>query len=124
MKTKLLISSVVIVIIGVVVIFGFNEFDNSLNEKESLTLLTKTITRDALYDSFTTSQCLSFSTNEITKESFIISVYEIHDNDCKGDPNTQPRVDTFKVMRQTKNIFHYDVREDSYFPYDSSKLKR
>lgn len=124
MKIKIVIGSVIIIIISTGTYLGFNKFNHSLNENEALNLLTDTITRDSLYASFTTLQCLDFYANETTQEYFVFTIREIHGNGCEGDPNSRPRVDTIKIMRRTKNIFYYDVLKDSYFPYDISKLKR
>jgi len=122
MKIKLLAS--VLILIGLIAFFWFSNFNSSIDERESLTLLTNTISHDKLYNSFTTFECLSFHNTETTKEYYIFNIHEIHNNDCKGAPNTQPRIDTFKIMRQTENIFYYDILEDAYFPYSTSKLKR
>ncbi len=121
---KILISSIVIIIIGVVVYLELYQPNILLNEDEAVSLLTDRIVSDSLYDSFTTLQCLDFNTSETTKEYFEFSVYEIHGDGCKGDPNTYPKVDTFKVMRRTKDIFYIDFRNGSYLPYDPTSLKR
>lgn len=118
MKTKILISTI---IIGLITYLTFNP---SLSESEALNLLTNTINNDALYESFATSQCLEFYNGETTKEYVKFTVYEIHGNGCEGDPNTHPKINTFKIMRKTQDIFYYDVLEDSYLPYDALKLKR
>lgn len=118
MKTIILISAILIGLLA------YLQFNTSLSESEALSLLTKTIHDDALYESFTTLQCLEFYSGKTTKESFNFAVYEIHGGGCKGDPNTHPRIDTFKIMRESQEIFYYDVLEDSYFPYNISKLKR
>lgn len=125
MKIKIIVSSIILIVaIGVAGYLKFNQPNSLLSEAEALDLLTDTIVRDSLYDSFTTLQCLDFYTNEIKEEYFVFTIREIHGNGCEGDPNTHPRVDTFKVMRRSKNIFYEDWKGGSYLQYDHSKLKR
>lgn len=124
MKRILSFGIIVILLFGLVIFFGLTKKKNPLSEKESIDLIVKTITKDSLYESFATPQCISYKTDDESKEFFIISAYELHNNNCKGDPSTQPRIDTFKIIKQTKDIYYYNILKDSYSPYDSTKLKR
>jgi len=140
MKTKILASFIVILAIGIFAYWRLNKSGNfpsqndaksqiveitgnSLNEADAQNLLINKIETDSLYTSFTTLQCLHFYTEESTADYFSFAVREKHGDGCSGDPYAEPIVDRFKVMRETKNIFYYDVVQDTYFPYDRSKLQ-
>ena len=124
LRNKIIISLIVITLIGVAAYIRFNKSSSSLSENEALSLLTNTIVQDSLYDSFTTLECLDFYNEEVTKEYVEFSIREIHGNGCEGDPSTSPRVDTYKIIRQSKNIFYQDWKDSSYIPYDPLKLRR
>lgn len=124
MKTKIIIIITVIIVLLGLVVFGLTREAQNTEEQELLTILTATITQDKLYDSFTNIECLEFTSMEATTEFYAFSIYEKHDKKCPGDPNTRPRVDTFRVMKTDQSIYHYNLLTDSYSPYNAAEIRR
>ncbi len=99
----------------------------SLTEEQALNVLVSQIKKDKLYDSWTTLSCLSFVTEDRTKQYFNFSIHEKHGGKCPGDPNTYPTVDRFRVNRLTKKIHWNELTEDKWHPYASvvkARLKK
>ena len=89
---------------------------NQLTEEQALDILVAQIQKDKLYDSWTTLSCLSFFTEEKTKDYFDFAIHEKHGGRCPGDPNTWPIVDRFRVNRVTGKVQWYDI-EGELQPY-------
>ena len=64
--------------------------EKRITEAQALNILVANIKRDKLYDSWTTLSCLSFLTEEQTKDDFEFAIHEKHDGKCPGDPETSP----------------------------------
>lgn len=90
-----------------------------LTEKQALHILIKQIQRDKLYASWTTVNCLTFLTENVTKNYIDFTVYEKHGGKCSGDPNISPIVDRFRVDCMTKNIQWYELVTDKFKPYET-----
>lgn len=101
--------------------------ETSLSEKQALNVLISHIQKDKLYDSWTTLSCLSFLTEEKTKDHFDFVIREKHGGKCQGDPNTSPIVDRFRVDRLTKKIQWYEPTDGAHLPYKAvlkARLKK
>ncbi len=86
-----------------------------LTEEQALNVLVSQIKKDKLYDSWTTLSCLSFMTEERTKDYFDFAIHEKHGGKCPGDPDTYPTVDRFRVNRVTGKIQWNE--QDEWLPY-------
>lgn len=111
--------SSLILFLSLIVVFPYSNVlaGNQLTEQQALDILVSQIQRDKLYDSWTTLSCLSFMTEEKTKDHFDFAIFEKHGGQCAGDPNTSPIVDRFRVDRLTKKIQWYEPVEGEFLPY-------
>ena len=92
-----------------------------LTEEKSLSILIAQIKKDKLYDSFSQNlKCISFHTEEQTKEYFAFALREKHGGQCEGDPNTAPIVDRYRVTKKNSDILLYDPIEGDFVPYNSN----
>ena len=90
---------------------------NPLDEEHALDALVSRIQKDKLYDSWTSVACLSFFTDEKTKNYFDFAIHEKHGGECPGDPITWPVVDRFRVNRWTGEIQWHEFVEGEFQPY-------
>jgi len=117
-----------ILFFSVLVVFPCSDVSTGdrLTEQQALDILVSQIQKDKLYDSWTTLSCLSFYTEEKTKDYFDFAIHEKHGGKCPGDPNTWPIVDRFRVNRLTKKIEWYNT-EGEILPYKAvlkARLKK
>jgi len=103
---------------------GADETNKVLSENEAFDLLMQKVQSDSLYSSWIKIDCLRFFREESTKTYFDIAIREKHEGDCPGDPNTQPVVDRFRVMRSTKKILWQDFLSGDYVAYERVKAWR
>ena len=90
-----------------------------LNEADAASYLLQKINKTKVYD-WTTPKCLSFYTEDTTKQYFDISIHELHNDDCYGDPNTHPVIDRFRVYRagdKSHNTLWHNMAIDRYLPF-------
>ncbi|MBI5656734.1 MAG: hypothetical protein HZC44_07920 [Geobacter sp.] len=98
---------------------------NLLDEEHALDVMVSQIQKDKLYDSWTSTDCLSFITEEKTKIYFDFAIHEKHGGACPGDPGTAPVVDRFRVNRSTHKIQWLEPAEGKYLSYGAVlKVKR
>jgi len=89
----------------------------NLSTSDSLNLLKAEIEKRELYKQRLQPECLGF-VFVMEKEYFVeIAVVEKHNDQCKGDPNTQPVVDRFRVTNSGE-ITIYDLVDDRYIEFD------
>jgi hypothetical protein len=118
MKMRLLFLVVSISLLGV--FLCSNAFaENRLFEKQALEIVAARVQKDKLYDSWTTSSCLSLLVEGKTKVYIDIAIREKHGGQCPGDPNTSPIVDRFRVHRMTKRIKWYKPADGEFLPYSA-----
>lgn len=60
--------------------------------------------------------CLAFQSEAQTPDHIDVGVMEIHGGRCPGDPDTGPRLNTFRYMRQTGQFLLFDASKDAYGP--------
>jgi hypothetical protein len=71
-----------------------------------------------LYASWTTPDCFEFFIDACAASTVDVSIHERHDARCGGDPNTSPRVDSFRVHKRGTRIDWYNVVDDAWRPFD------
>ncbi|MFI4940183.1 MAG: hypothetical protein ACHP7O_07575, partial [Burkholderiales bacterium] len=71
-------------------------FGAALSENQALDRLVKLVQRDALYNSWTTMQCLLFTTEAKSRRYIDFAIHEKHDRKCAGDPMVSPIVDRYR----------------------------
>jgi hypothetical protein len=67
------------------------------------------------------ASCLNYAIEGKKKNIVSVALRENHTAKCGGDPATSPVVQRFKVDIKTKQIFIYDVIENSYKKFDPTK---
>ena len=88
-----------------------------LSEDAALDLLYSTLKRDHVYDKRISLDCMSSSTDEITRTYYEFALHEKHNAKCGGDPETSPVVGRYRVRRASGEIELYDVANDRWNPY-------
>ena len=61
-------------------------------------------------------ECFSLLTEERSRTSFDIAVYEKHNRRCGGDPQVMHVRDRFRVGRSPAKLWIYDLSSDGYRP--------
>ena len=110
--------SVILIVISFANIFS-QKCDTLLNEDQAIRILMNKIQNDSVYSSWTKMKCLDFFTDEIAEKYFIVTIRENHNEDCPGSPLTAPRVDTFKILRDTQKILWYNLSIDKFEDYNN-----
>jgi len=88
-----------------------------LSEDAALDLLFQTLRRDHVYDKRISLDCVTSSTDEITRTYYEFALHEKHNVKCGGDPETNPVVDRYRVRRASGEIDLYDVANDTWRRY-------
>lgn len=88
-----------------------------LSEDAALDLLYSTLKRDHVYDKRISLDCVTSSTDEITRTYYEFALHEKHNAKCGGDPETSPVVGRYRVRRASGEIELYDVANDRWTPY-------
>jgi len=94
-----------------------------LNEDAALSLLLWTLKRDNVYAKRISLDCLTFGTEETTKEYFQFVLQENHTANCGGDRDTSPVVDRYRVNRASGNIEWLNAVDDNWQRYNRAKIK-
>ena len=94
-----------------------------LNEDAALNLLLRTLKRDNVYAKRISLDCLTFGTEETTKEYFQFVLQENHTTKCGGDPDTSPVVDRYRVYRASGKIEWLNAVDDNWQRYNRAKIK-
>ena len=90
-----------------------------LNEADAASYLLQKINKTKVYD-WTIPECLSFYTQDATKQYFDISIHELHNNKCSGDQGTFPVIDRFRIYRagdKTHKVLWQDLAIDRFLPF-------
>lgn len=93
--------------------------DTLLSKDQAIIILMNKIENDSVYSAWTKIECLQFFTDEIDEKFFIVTVRENHNEDCPGSPLTSPRVDSFKILRDSKKILWYNLPDDKFEDYNN-----
>jgi hypothetical protein len=102
----------------------YETYASDIDSVKAVNLLYQKLESDSVYTSWTEMECLYFIIMDSSSDYFDIAVHEKHDQNCPGNPNTAPRVDTFRIMRQTNEILWYNLFKDSYESYNEFLNKR
>src|SRR2546430_14718716 len=94
-----------------------------LNEDAALNLLLRTLKRDNVYAKRISLDCVTFGTEETTKEYFQFVLQENHTPKCGGDPDTSPVVDRYRVYRASGKIESLNAVDDNWQRYNPAKIK-
>jgi hypothetical protein len=97
-----------------------------LNFNTALGKIVNQTEHDHLYSSWTKPECLNFDDDGEDSKFENITIHEVHDGKCPGDPNTAPVVDRFKVNRQTGQILweNLDGEDVPYAEVVKFRLKK
>ena len=95
-----------------------------LSEDAALNLLFQTLRRDHVYDKRISLDCVTSSTDEITRTYYEFALHERHNAKCGGDSETSPVVDRYRVRRASGEIELYDVVNDSWKSYGAKSGRK
>ena len=109
--------SFILIIISFANIFS-QTTDTLLSENQAIRILMNKIENDSVYSAWTKMECLQFFTDKIDGKYFIVTIRENHNEDCTGSHLTNPRVDTFKILRDSKKILWYNLPDDKFEEYN------
>lgn len=87
------------------------------SEANAINILMQRINKSQVYAPWLKLGCSSVFTEAKTAKFFEFSLHENHTENCKGDPNTSPVIDRFRVSRINNTILWYDVVNDEYLPF-------
>jgi hypothetical protein len=73
---------------------------------------------ERLYAAWTTPECLHVFVDACATGSVDVSIHELHDARCGGDPDTSPRVDSFRVHERGTRIDWYNGVDDAWRPFE------
>ena len=89
------------------------------SEEMALNFLLSKIETSGLYKSRISLDCLSFITDEMTTDYVDFSLHENHSKQkCGGDPDTSPRVDSFRVLTKKNDILWFGTDNGEYLPFE------
>lgn len=93
------------------------------SEASALNRLKNKIVSEKIYSSWIDEKCLSFEIEACDGEVIDIGIHEIHGNGCKGDPQTHPRVDSFRMHTNSEQIEWYDPITVDYVSFENIRTK-
>ncbi len=117
------IYCLLLTIIAVTFFSPYLALGRALNEDAALKLLLRTLTHDHVYAKRISLDCVTFGTEETTKEYFQFLLRENHTEKCGGDPDTSPVVDRYRVHRASGKIELYEAAKDSWRAYNPARIK-
>ena len=89
------------------------------SEVSALNRLKNKIASEKIYSSWIDAKCLAFEVEACDSEVIDIGIHEIHGNGCKGDPQTRPKLDNFRVHVNSDQIEWYDLMADDYVSFEN-----
>ena len=89
-----------------------------VNEDAALKLLLHKLEHDHVYAKRISLDCVTFDTEETTKQYFQFVLRENHTEKCGGDPEVSPVVDRYRVYRASGKIESYDAVNDAWWRYN------
>jgi hypothetical protein len=116
-------AAVVAVVLVSPVVVQASPRPHPLDEDAALVLLERTLKRDGVYSHRISLDCVSYGTEETTHAYFQFVVRENHNAKCRGDPETSPVVDRYRVYRRSGKIEWLERIEDKWQPYDPAKIR-
>lgn len=96
---------------------------NGMTEDAALDVLVRTIKHDNVYAKRISLDCISYETEETTRTYFEFALRENHNAKCKGDPDTAPIIDRYRVNRASGKIELYDAPDDRWQPYKQGAVR-
>jgi len=93
-------------------------------ENISIETLISKIERGSQYDYTVSRRCTYFVVDKKTKKYIDISLYENHTKEgCYGDPNTNLKIDSFRVLQADHQVYWFDKFTSSMLPFEAAFSK-
>ena len=86
-----------------------------LENMGAIILLKQYVENDSPYLSRFNKKCIVYKIEKYAVEYIYISLKEVHNSFCGGDPDTFPTIDLYRIDRNTKAIEIYDADSNVYF---------
>ena len=93
------------------------------SEASAVNRLKNKIASENIYSSWIDAKCLSFDVEACDGKVIDIGIHEIHGNGCKGDPQTRPRVDSFRMYISSEQIDWYHPLTADYVSFENIHSK-
>jgi hypothetical protein len=123
-KVSLLITAAVIAVVLLSpLVAEAGPRSHPLDEDAALDLLVRTLKHDRVYAKRISLDCVTYGTEETTDAYFQFVLREIHNAKCRGDPETSPVVDRYRVYRRSGKIEWWEPTEDTWQRYDPAKIR-
>ncbi len=87
------------------------------SEADAVNVLMQRINKSQVYAPWLKPGCSAVFTETKTAKFYEFAIHENHTENCKGDPNTSPVIDRFRVSRINNTVLWYDVMNDKYLPF-------
>jgi hypothetical protein len=94
-----------------------------LDEDAALALLERILKHDGVYTHRISLDCVTYGTEETTNVYFQFVLRENHNAKCRGDPETSPVVDRYRVYRRPGKIEWLERTEDNWRPYNPAQIR-
>ena len=120
---RLLATAIAVALFSPLIIHAGSKSHGPLSEDAAVNLLLQTLKRDHVYDRRISLDCVSFGTVEATRIYFEFVMREDHNAKCRGDPETNPVIDRYRVHRASGKIELYDLAADNWQAYNSARTK-
>ena len=118
-----LITSVIAVALVSAAAVAEAAHSRSLDEDAALALLQRTLKRDQVYEKRISLDCIAYGTEETTNAYFEFVLREIHNTKCRGDSETSPAIDRYRVYRRSGKIEQWEAAEDKWHAYKGTQTK-
>jgi len=122
--------AIVIIAVAVIIIFIYKpekangpsttptavtqQVTNSAENAENFELIKSGLEKEAITPDWTTSGC-AYAVTATETDYQTVEIRELHDDVCGGDPNTSPKIETFRLT--DGNVEWYDIRYDKFVPF-------
>lgn len=118
MIRNLLLKAAIISAISATI--SLSTFAESITSSDqALDALIENLKNDKVYNNRMPSfSCISFLEDGSTRDYYDFTLYEVHNEECGGDPGSSHVIDRFRVFNKDKAIFWYNIAEGDYLPYD------
>jgi hypothetical protein len=122
-KGSSVIAAVVALVLFAPIVAYSEPGGQALDEDAALALLVRTLKRDHVYKNRISLDCVTYESEETTDAYFEFVLREIHNAKCRGDPETNPTLDRYRVYRASGKIKWLEPIEDKWQTYNPAKIR-
>ena len=120
---RIVVAAAVPVVLALPVIIHAGPHSHLLDENAALALLERMLKHDGVYAHRISLDCVTYGTEETTDIYFQFVLRENHNAKCRGNPDTSPVVDRYRVYRRSGKIKWLEPTEDTWRPYNPAQIR-